>query len=71
MARLIKPAKIAVLAMLLATIGLTVAAVLVYSDSTDGQTPVLWVAIVIYGLLAILGIRLVDAGVRRIRRWRT
>lgn len=71
MAPLSKPAKVAVLAVVLATIGLTVAAVVVYWHSTDGQTPVLWVAIVIYGLLATLGIRLVDAVVRRFQRRQT
>jgi hypothetical protein len=38
-----------------------------YRHSTDGQTPVLWLFVVIYGVLAIAAIRLLASAARRLR----
>jgi hypothetical protein len=40
----------------------------VYRHSTDGQTPVLWAFIVLYGVIAVGAIMLIDSTVRRRRR---
>lgn len=58
--RLSKPARIATAVAVVATAGSEIAAVLVYRHSTDGQTPVLWFFVVIYGVLAVGTIRLLD-----------
>ena len=69
--RLSKPAKFAALAVIIATIASEVAVLVVYRDSADGQTPVVWGFMVIYGLLALFGVRLIDGIVRRLLRRHT
>jgi hypothetical protein len=63
--RLSKPARIATVVAVVATVGCEAAAVIVYRNSTDGQTPVLWMFILIYGVLAVGAIRVLD----RLTRW--
>jgi hypothetical protein len=45
-----------------------VAAIIVYRNSTDGQTGLLWGAIPVYGLLALAALRLLDKTWHRIAR---
>jgi phosphate/sulfate permease len=49
------------------TVAFEVAAVIVYRHSSDGQTAILWIAIPVYGLLALVALRLVDQLWRHIR----
>jgi hypothetical protein len=68
MFHLSRPATFAIVLVGFATVGFEVAAIVVYRHSTDGQTPVLWTFIVLYGLVAVGAIMLIDSTVRRLRR---
>jgi hypothetical protein len=59
-----KPGRIASGVVVIATVGCEIAAVVVYRNSTDGQTPILWVFIVLFGLLALGVVRLAENPVR-------
>jgi hypothetical protein len=64
-----KPAKVIALAVVIVAVALEVVAYVVYRNSTDGQTPVLWVFIALYAGLLIGGIKISDNAVRRLLRW--
>ena len=49
------------------TVAFEVAAVIAYRHSSDGQTALLWMAIPVYGLLALTALRILDQVWRRIR----
>ena len=69
MRSLSKPAKIAVAVVVIASLAFEVVVFVVYRNSTDGQTPVLWVFIALYAALVIGAIRILDSLVRGMRRW--
>ena len=48
---------------------LEVVAFIVYRDSSDGQTPIVWFAIALYAVVLIVGIKFVDGRLPRLRRW--
>jgi hypothetical protein len=63
-----RPAMLATILVVIATVGFEITAIAVYRDSSDGQSSVLWMFIVIYGLLAVGAIKLIDSAVRRVRK---
>lgn len=63
-----KPARYAIRFILLATLGLELAACDVYSDSADGQAILLNFFILVCAGLAIAAVGIIDAIVRRVRR---
>ena len=67
MFRISRPAAFAITLVIVATVGSEIATIAIYRDSTDGQTPVLWIFIVLYGLLAIGVIKLIDSAARLLR----
>ena len=69
MNNLSRPARVAVAVVLIATVAAEILAWFVYRNSSDGQTPVLWVFIALYGALLIGGVKILDASVRRVHRW--
>jgi hypothetical protein len=64
-----KPARITALAVVVAAVAFEVVAWVVYRNSSDGQTPVLWVFIALYAGLLIGGIKVLDSTARRLVRW--
>ena len=64
-----KSARITALAVVVAAVALEIVAWVVYRNSSDGQTPVLWVFIALYAALLIGGIKVLDSAVRRLVRW--
>jgi hypothetical protein len=65
-----KRGRIAVAVVVVLTVAAEVAALAVYRHSADGQTPVLWVAILIYGAIAVGVVRIADGWLQRGRQGR-
>jgi hypothetical protein len=64
-----KPAKVITLAVVIGGAALEMVAYVVYRNSTDGQTPALWVFIALYAGLLIGGIKIADSAVHRLLSW--
>jgi len=62
-----KRAKVIAAAVTAGTVAVEIAAIFAYRNSSDGQTAILWVAIPVYGLLAVGALRVGDQAWRHLR----